>query len=188
MSVRPTLEPHMLAELLDYDPHTGTLTWNERSPSHFFGSEQDASHSCKIWNSRNAGKPALRTKNKNGYYHGAIYGQTITAHKAAWAIVHGRWPEFAIDHINGDKTDNRLANLRDVTGAENSRNQKRRSTNTSGLTGVSLHKKSGKWVAMVKGDGRVRNLGYFNTKEAAFAARQAANRRFGFHANHGRAA
>lgn len=76
---------------------------------------------------------------------------------------------------------------RDVTGAENSRNQKRRSENTSGFTGVSLHKRTGKWVAMIKGAGRVRNLGYYATKEEAHAARLAANVKFGFHPNHGRA-
>lgn len=188
MSNRPKLTPAIVAGLLDYDPVTGGLIWRERTVEHFFGAEQSREHSCKIWNSRNAGQLALRTKNKNGYYHGAIHGQTITAHKAIWAIVHGKWPEHQIDHENGDRLDNRLSNLRDVPGSVNSKNMKRNCRNTSGYTGVHLHRRTGKWVASIKGAGKVRNLGYFASKEAAHAARLAASERFGFHANHGRAA
>lgn len=188
MSNRPKLTPAIVAGLLDYDPVTGGLTWRERTAEHFFGAEQSREHSCKIWNARNAGQPALRTKNKNGYYHGAIHGHTITAHKAIWAIVHGKWPEHQIDHENGDRLDNRLSNLRDVPGSVNSKNMKQNCRNTSGYTGVHLHRPTGKWVASIKGAGKVRNLGYFASKEAAHAARLAASERFGFHANHGRVA
>lgn len=185
---RPVVTPEVVRELIAYDPLTGILTWNTRRPHHFFGQQQSPESSCRRWNTANAGKQALHVKNKSGYRHGAVYGQTVAAHRAIWAIVHGKWPDGTIDHINGDRSDNRLCNLRDVTLAENARNQRRRTSNTSGYTGVSLHKGTGKWVAMIKGDGRVRNLGYFATKECAYAARLAANAKYGFHENHGRAA
>lgn len=178
----------LLRALIDYNAETGALIWKPREPWMFSGKEQSPEHSCKIWNSANAGQPALNCLNKNGYRHGAIFGQTITAHKAGWAIHYGAWPEHQIDHINGDRLNNSAANMRDVSGAVNSKNQARRRTNTSGVTGVSWFARTSKWVAMIKGDGKVRNLGYFHSIEEATAARKAAEERYGFHANHGRAA
>lgn len=178
----------LLREFISLDPATGRLTWNPRRPENFSGNVQAPEHSCKIWNSANAGKPALASVDGRGYLHGAIFGKTVSAHRAAWAIHHGVWPTFEIDHINGDQADNRPANMRDVPGAINSKNQKRGSRNTSGVTGVSWFARTSKWVAMIKGDGKVRNLGYFHTIEDAAAARKAAERRYGFHPNHGRIA
>lgn len=180
--------PAVLRELLSYSPETGVLTWLHRGPQWFNCTEQGPEHAAKIWNARNAGRPAICCKNRNGYHHGAVFGKTITAHRAAWAIVHGEWPKHQIDHINGARTDNRIENLRDVPGAVNAKNQRRRAANTSGVTGVSYFARTRKWVVMIKGDGKVRNLGYFNTIEEAAAARQAGNERYGFHPNHGRAA
>lgn len=181
------LTVEVLASLATYDPLTGSLTWLPRQPSMFIGAEQDREHSCKIWNSKYAGKLAFTAINGNGYRHGAIFGKTVSAHKAAWALHHGEWPTHGIDHINGDRTDNRIANLRDVPISVNSKNQKRRSGNTSGITGVSYFARTKKWVAMIKGDGKVRNLGYFATIEDAAAARKVAEAKYGFHQNHGRA-
>lgn len=178
----------LLRALIDYDPITGILIWKPRTPDMFSGTEQAPEHSCKIWNSGNAGRPALNCPNKAGYLHGAIFGKTLAAHKVAWAIHHGAWPVHGIDHVRGKEAGNGIDNLRDVPGAVNSKNQKRRASNTSGVTGVSFFARTGKWVAMIKGDGKVRNLGYFHTREEAAAARKAADQRYGFHANHGRAA
>lgn len=182
------LTPALLDTLIHYNPSTGVLTWKTRGPEHFFGQQQPPEQSAKIWNSRNAGRPALNSVSGNGYLHGAIFGVTITAHKAAWAIYHGKWPVHGIDHENGDRKANRINNLRDVPGAVNSKNQSRRKTNTSGVTGVSWFARTNKWVAMIKGDGKVRNLGYFSTLEEAAEARKAAERLYGFHPNHGRKA
>jgi len=178
----------VMRELIDYDPQMGTLTWRARRPEMFVGADQRPEHSCKIWNSRNAGRPALATPNGNGYLHGAIFGKTITAHKAAWAIYHGTWPVHGIDHQNGETFDNRIINLRDVPDAENAKNQKRSKRNTSGVTGVTFNRATGKWVASIKGGGRQINLGYYPTIEEAAAVRKIAERRFGFHPNHGRIA
>lgn len=186
MSNLPTID--VLRTIVSYDPETGDLTWLPRTASMFSGGRQSPEHSCKIWNSANAGRPALSAVNKNGYRHGAIFGKTISAHRVCWALAHGRWPDQTVDHINGDRLDNRLVNLRDVPIAENSKNQRRKKKNSSGITGVYFFARTRKWVASIKGDGKVRNLGYFDTIEAAAIARKAAERRYGFHVNHGRAA
>lgn len=188
MSKVREITPEIVRELIDYDPITGVLTWKPRSPSLFSGAEQSQEHSAKIWNARYAGTPALKCLNKNGYRHGAIFGRTVTAHSVAWAIHCGSWPEHGIDHINGERQDNRIKNLRDVPDSENAKNQKRNKRNTSGVTGVSYFARTRKWVAMIKGGGKVRNLGYFHTLEEAAAARKVAEKKFGFHANHGRIA
>lgn len=185
---RERLSIDLLHSLIDYDAETGILTWKARTPDMFRSTRQAPEHSCKIWNAANAGRPALATKNGNGYLHGAIFGVTVTAHSVAWALHHGRWPTYGVDHENGDRTDNRIGNMRDVPDAVNAKNQKQNARNTSGVTGVSYFKRTRKWVAMIKGDGKVRNLGYFNTIEEAAAARKSAERRYGFHPNHGRVA
>lgn len=85
-----------------------------------------------------------------------------------------------IDHANGDGLDNRRANLRPATNSENSRNRRRRTDNTSGYKGVSLHKRIGRWQAYICADGRQTSLGYFDDPtEAALAYDRAAVQTFG---------
>jgi hypothetical protein len=188
MPDRSDVTPDILRQLIDYDPASGELTWLPRGPEWFFGEEQSPEHSAKIWNRVNADKPALSHKGEHGYRYGAVFGHQFRSHRVAWAIHHGEWPVHEIDHIDGDRANNCIANLRDVPGSVNSKNLSRRRTNTSGVTGVSWFARTNKWVAMIKGDGKVRNLGYFHTIEEAAAARKAAEKRYGFHENHGRAA
>ncbi|WP_446719173.1 HNH endonuclease signature motif containing protein [Halocynthiibacter sp. C4] len=109
----------------------------------------------------------------------------MRAHRVIWAMFYGRWPAKDIDHINGDRTDNRISNLRHVSRAENARNSSRSSANTSGRTGVYKVKKSGKWNARIRVDGRFINLGFFKEFEAACAARAVAESKYGFSARHG---
>ncbi len=182
------ISPELLRELIDYDPNTGSLIWKPRDPKYFCGKQQSPAHSAKIWNAKYAGKPALASVDGRGYLHGAVFGRTISAHQAAWAIHYGKWPEHGIDHIFGDTTDHRISMLRDVPDADNAKNQKRRSDNTSGVTGVSYFARTGRWVAMIKGEGKARQLGYYRTLEEAAAARKAAEAKYGFHPNHGRVA
>ena len=90
------------------------------------------------------------------------------AHRLAWLYVYGEWPKLHIDHINGIKTDNRISNLRDVTASENMANQHRaRSDSVSGVLGVSCSCSRKGWRAQICRSGKVKNLGTFNTKEAA---------------------
>jgi hypothetical protein len=172
-----------LKKLLICDFEAGTLTWLPRDRSMF-----KSDLSFHAWNKRFAGKEALATKDKTGYFYGPILGKWHKAHRVIWAMKHGYWPPQEIDHINGDGTDNRLENLRAVSPRQNRRNQKTPKTNTSGVLGVYWCKPDRKWKAQIKIDGRKIHLGAFSTIEDAAEARAAANVRFGFHENHGRAA
>lgn len=175
--------PEMMKSLIEYSPETGRMTWRPRSRS-MFGSGR----ACSTWNARFSGTDALHSGNGCGYRRGSVLGKLQCAHRVAWAILHGAWPDGQIDHINGDRADNRAVNLRCVSHADNGRNQKRASTNTSGATGVHWHKKLGKWQSHITIDRKTKFLGYFDNFDAAVAARKAAEVKHGFHANHGRAA
>jgi hypothetical protein len=88
------------------------------------------------------------------------------AHRLAWLHVHGRHPDGHIDHINGDKTDNRIANLRECSAGENIRNQPCRAA--CGFKGVRPNKK--RWSARIRVNNRKYHLGTFDTPEEAGAA------------------
>ena len=116
---------------------------------------------------------------------GKVLGLSFSAHRVIFAIVHGKYPAGDTDHINGDKADNRIANLREVTHAENARNQKIPSNNKTGVIGVSFCKREQRFVANIRCGGRQKNLGYFACITAAMIARVRASRVYGYHRNHG---
>ena len=178
--------PKFLRNILRYDPDTGKLFWLERTTDMFVDGMRSAEHACKAWNSRHAGKEAFTSIGSHGYRVGGINGNNFRAHRVIWAIAYGQWPEQEIDHINGIKHDNRLENLRSVSHAENHKNQKRHSNNTSGVVGVYLIKRSGKWRAEICVGGKSKSLGNFTDMADAIAARQKAEQELGFHKNHGR--
>lgn len=176
------ISPAELARLLHYCPATGALTWLPRPPE-MFRTEVERQR----WHDDYCGKPAL-TSNCQGYRIGRVMGAFHRAHRVAWAITHGVWPTGHIDHINGDRADNRLVNLRDVTRVENQHNMKMMANNTSGVNGVYWRSDRQKWCAAMSVSGRVLRLGNFHTKEEAIAAREAANDTYGFSERHGKAA
>lgn len=182
MDYRKLPDPELLRKLLSYDPETGILTWRER-PLEMFKNKA----SFARWNSRYAGKEAFVTE-VAGYKIGSLLKGHYRAHRIIWAMLYSAPPVGQIDHINGDRSDNRLVNLRCVSIAENRRNQKTPITNTSGFIGVGWHKHTGKWRASIKINGRGIHLGGFDTIEEAIQAREAAQRELDFHPNHGRAA
>ena len=117
-----------------------------------------------------AGKPAGGL-DLHGYRQVAFMRKLHKAHRLAWLYVHGEWPDRHIDHINGDKLDNRIANLRLATPAENGQNRNRMNrNNTSGLPGATLHKQSGRWMAQITHQRRHIYLGCFGTAEEAHRA------------------
>ena len=157
-----------LKEVLHYDPNTGIFTWlTSTSNSHKIGDVAGGiTHS--------------------GYYRISISNKLYYAHRLAWLYMYGELPKGSIDHINRATGDNRIENLRDVDHKINMKNTKRREDNTSGATGVRLHKRSGKWTARIYVNGKEIHLGYYTDKAKAIAKRRMAEVIYGFHANHGR--
>jgi hypothetical protein len=154
--------------LLDYDQNTGVFTWRtDRAPNAKLGAKTGR-------------------HDKYGYTKIKILGRVHLAHRLAWLHVHGEWPTGEIDHINGDRADNRITNLRLATRSQNGCNTRRSSRNTSGVKGVRWHKHARKWAAQIKANGRYRSLGYFDAiEDAAAAYRASALKHFGEFANTG---
>ncbi len=100
-----------------------------------------------------------------------VGGITISSHRAAWVVYYGVFPSGEIDHINGDPSDNRIANLRDVSKSINQQNKRRpRADNKSGYLGVSWSIPAKKWKAQITIDGHTHYLGLHSTPEQAHAA------------------
>lgn len=144
-----------LKELLHYDPETGVFVWRIPRGSAKTGDVAGCPH-------------------PEGYRKIMIDRKIYLAHRLAWLYVHGAWPKDEIDHRNGVRADNRFTNLREATRAENGQNLKIRADNTSGFIGVSWYKPARKWQAHINLAGRNKNLGCFDTPEAAHAAYLAA--------------
>jgi hypothetical protein len=155
-----TLTAERLREMLDYCPETGVFRW-------------------RVSNGKRAiaGQPAGGIS-RNGYARISIDDAKHYAHRLAWLHVHGVWPQGQIDHINGVKADNRIANLREASASQNGQNRSAaRADSGSGKIGVRLNPTSGRWGAEIVKNGQKHNLGYFDTKEAAHAAYLAAKRK-----------
>lgn len=139
--------------VLDYDPETGVLRWRKGRGGQAAGSE--------------AGCVA-----SNGYRYVYLFGRGYLAHRLAWLIVHGSWPDTRLDHRDRNTENNRIGNLRKATSSQNAMNSATPSTNTSGHRGV-CRARGSKWRAYVGKDGRQHGAGTHNTIEAAVAARDA---------------
>jgi len=114
-----------------------------------------------------------------GYWQLSIKDKPYRGHRLAWLYVHGAWPTDTIDHINGNRSDNRLVNLRAALKAENNRNTNGRGS-SCGFKGVTLNKKTGKYIAQIHAHGMHHHLGCFDRPEdAAYAYTQAATRLHG---------
>jgi len=172
------LSPALVREFLNYDAEKGTLTWKKRDRKHF---KSDVSFAA--FNSRYSGLELSVSDKTNQAY---LSGRSYLVHRVIWCHVYGEWPEknLVIDHINGDKKDNRIQNLRLVTPSENNKNSSRPKSNTSGVIGV--YKKGSKWVAQIQENYKTITVGSFDNFEDAIAARREAELKYGFHENHGR--
>lgn len=169
-----------LLTVFTYDPATGQLLWKERHVREFSDKRAWAT-----WNARFAGKVAGCQK-ASGYRHISIDGKFYQAHRLVWLLMRGESPDGHIDHVTGDKSDNRIENLRVVSDAVNARNRPRQRNNSSGHNGVSP-RGAGRWYAYIRINRKMRSLGIYADKASAVAARMAAERELGFHPNHGRA-
>lgn len=177
-----------LCELLEYNSSNGALVWKARDAKHFTHVVgKSPGHVAGMWNSNFAGKEAFTAVNKSGYKRGTLWNKNYLAHRIIWKIVHNEEPDD-IDHIDGNRLNNRIDNLRNVSRQENLKNIRIRSDNTTGTHGVSMFKRTGKYTARIQYGGKGIHLGYFGTLEEAVAARKAAEVQYGYHENHGRAA
>ena len=151
----PDLTVEQLRGLLKYDPETGVLTWLV---------------SGRRMKPR-AGEVA-GCADPRGYIQIRINRRLYWAHRLALAIVNGEWPDGEVDHLDGDKGNNRLSNLRVGTKATNMQNLRRAMTSnkSSGLLGAHWNKERQKWKAAITVDGRTVYLGLFDTAQAAHTA------------------
>ena len=152
---RNDLTSERLRELLSYDPETGDFRCVAKRPGLKFD--------------RMDGR-----KKNQGYLLICVDRYAYSAHRLAWLYVHGKWPADQIDHINGVRDDNRIANLREATHTQNHQNRENSPKNVSGHPGVSRHKMAGKWRAQISHFGKYRHLGVFDSIEDAVEARKAA--------------
>jgi hypothetical protein len=144
-------EYEALIQKLEYCPDTGVFTWKS---GRFKGMQAGS-------------------VNSHGYRYVKIAGRIYKCHRIAMLFHLGRWPSI-VDHINGDRLDNRIANLREVTQSQNRMNAAVRRDSESGLCGVKWKKSAAKWRAEIKVAGKAKHLGYFDSKDDAIAARKTA--------------
>lgn len=175
--------PDFLKIIFRYD--NGKLFYNNLSLDYFENSKQSAYHNYKIWNGNCAGKEASSFDNSTGYYVVNVFGNSDYAHRVVWRMFYEIEPKI-IDHINQNKLDNRIENLRSVNFSENAKNRPKSIYNTSGFNGVSFNKNSNKWEAYYSKDNKRVYLGLFSSKEEAIKARISVNSNLGFLENHGK--
>ena len=170
-----------LNDVINYNPDTGKATWKKRDTIYFRGNDR----TCRTWNSNFSGNPCLNSIHKDGYLKGMVNSKMLLSHRVFWAMCHDEWPE-QIDHINGIRDDNRLCNLRAANDYENSRNRKLPQNNTSGVVGVYFQKSSGKWKSQILTREKTVYLGLFLDFNDAVLSRIEAEKKYGYHKNHGR--
>lgn len=148
------LTAQLLREVLNYDPETGLFTW-ANPPSR------------KVKRGTVAGSMQVQ-----GYARVKLFKKEYLQHRLAWLYVHGSWPKHEIDHINGNRSDNRIRNLRDVPKAFNMQNRRaaNRTNMSTGVLGVTYRPKEGVYAAKIGISGRRVSLGLFKTVRDAQAA------------------
>lgn len=151
-----------IKETLSYNPLTGKLSWAKRGKGIQFNKEPGCVN--KI----------------DGYRIVGVGGNTFKYHNLVWFLHYGEWPELEIDHINRDPLDNKIKNLRLATRQQNAANRKMGHNNFHKFKGMSYEKDRKKWLARIRVDGVLKNLGrYDNIVDAAKAYDKAALRYFG---------
>lgn len=158
-----------LRRVLDYNPTTGEFKWLVKvTRGIVIGS--------------NTGVATIPGR----YPTITIYGERYYAHRLAWYHFYGKSPTIGIDHIDNDKSNNAISNLREATAAQNARNMSISTRNKSGYKGVFWYKRGSNWAAQIRINGVRTHLGYFETaKEAHSAYCAAADKHYGGFSNHG---
>lgn len=154
--LRKDLTAERLREVLNYNPDTGVFSWRIVPHNRFRVGD------------------IAGTKHAQGYRIIAVSRVYFMEHRLVWLWVHGVWPKEGIDHINGVRDDNRIANLREATKAENSQNRKAKTGGGEFGLGTTYNKSAKKWQATIGIGRRREHLGSFATQEEAHAAYAAA--------------
>jgi hypothetical protein len=178
----PDLE--QIAKILQYEPETGAAKWLPRTPDMFDPvGQRNAEGCCANWNARYAGRPAMTYVGSHGYRCGNLFGKVMLLHRVAMGLILGGWDFEYVDHINGDKLDNRALNLRPCSNAENLRNGAKRK-GSSRYKGVCFHRQNKNWIASITVNYKTKHLGSFCSEiEAAMAYDEAAK---ALHGNYAR--
>jgi hypothetical protein len=151
---RERLTAEIARETWRYDPDTGLLFWKIRRPK----------SSIQIGD---VAGTITRPRGEWTINYGAPPGNQYKVTHIIWLIMTGEWPEFTIDHKDNYPPNNSWENLRPATNQQNQFNRGKLANNTSGYKGVSFHRQSGKWFAMIRANGRQNFLGAFDTAEEA---------------------
>jgi hypothetical protein len=159
---RPLTQQELMAAL-HYDPETGVFT-----------------RTFKNGKSKQVG--SINTK---GYVCIPLGNVKYVAHRLAWLWVYGKFPDHQVDHINQNRQDNRIANLREATNKQNCENRSVQKNNTTGFAGVSWKARNKKWVAQICHNRQMIHLGLFQKIEDAIAARAAAQKTLFTHCREG---
>jgi hypothetical protein len=182
---KPLPDVERLKDLFCYDAQEGILRWRDR-PAYTFAdlSLERADAASTQWASRFAGKPA---GSRRGKEYVMVYFDKFhhMAHRVIWKMVYGEDPLY-IDHIDGDKGNNRIENLRNVSHSVNMKNKSLYKSNKTGVPGVEYHERDKIWRAKIGVGGGQVQLGSYATKDEAVAARIAGQIMLDYHENHGR--
>lgn len=127
----------------------------------------------------------IKNVNNNGYYQVNFQGRPYAIHRLIFLYVNGFYPENDVDHVDGNRLNNKWSNLREVTRQENLKNVGLRTDNSTGIVGVSLRKDTKKYTAYIEVDGVRIRLGSFKNINEARNARKEAEIKYNFHKNHG---
>lgn len=171
MATTKTIE-ELIHQTLRYDPEKGELFWKKRDEKMFSDSrKRSAAHIAANWNSKHAGKPAFTAIGSHGYRTGTLGGKRFLLHRVAFFLQTGEWPKNTIDHVNGDRLDNKWSNLRPATRGQNNRNAKGYSK-SSPYIGVSWNKCLGGYVSQVYSNGTRHYCGFSKTDPERLAIKR----------------
>ena len=184
------LSIELLNKIISYNAETGTLLWKEMSIETGAALGKNT-RGIIIFNSKVA-HTAISNITNQGYVRLSIRikgnKHEYRAHRVAWALHYGEWPVGDMDHINGDRADNRIENIRLVSISDNQRNLCMPKNNTSGQMGVHYDKRIKKWIARISDKNKKVQLGSYVLLEDAIKVRKKAEKDYGYHENHGRKA
>jgi len=181
----PHISHAYILSILFYDPQTGIFKWRERTPDMFTDGGHSKEHNCAAWNAKFANKEAGCLRD-DGYFVIRLMKRCILSHQLAWFYVYKKWPIGFLDHIDEDKSNNKIENLRQATNAQNMQNRGPQKNNKSGYKGVSYRPDKRKFSAEIYCNKKKERLGYFETAEEAHEAYcRAAKKLHGKFANFG---